>query len=203
MHDGAPTDLPSSGPGLAVSEPAEREHERLIEAVAQRRDRDAYARLFAHYAPRLKAFLMRSGASASAAEDFAQDAMLTVWRRADLYDPRRASAATWIFIIARNRRIDALRRDARQSLLQEDPLPGEEPERPDALLETAHEAERVRAALAGLAPDQAEAIRLSFYADRPHAEIAEALRLPLGTVKSRIRAGLARLRAQLQQGEAE
>lgn len=203
MYDAAPTDLAASAPGLAVSEPDEREHERLLEAVAQRRDREAYARLFAHYAPRLKAFLMRSGASASAAEDFAQDAMLTVWRRADLFDPRRARASTWIFIIARNRRIDALRRDGRQSLLQDDPFAGEAPEQPDALLETAHEAERVRAALAQLAPDQAEAIRLSFFADRPHGEIAETLSLPLGTVKSRIRAGLARLRAQLQQGEAE
>ena len=203
MHDGAPCIVGSRDPGPGVTEPDEFEHDRLVEAVAQRRDRTAYARLFAYYAPRLKAFLMRSGASASAAEDFAQDTMLTVWRRADLFDARRARAATWIFIIARNRRIDALRQDRRRSAPPEDLMDAAEPDRPDALLETAGDARRVRAALAELAPDQAEAIRLSFFADRPHAEIAEALRLPLGKVKSRIRAGLARLRATQQQEEAE
>lgn len=203
MHDDAPAILPPRDPDPGVSGPDALDHDRLIQAVAERRDRVAFARLFAFYAPRLKAFLMRSGASASAAEDFAQDTMLTVWRRADLFDARRARAATWIFVIARNRRLDALRQDRRRTMLSEDPLAAPEPERPDASLETAAEAERVRAALADLAPDQAEAIRLSFFADRPHAEIAEALHLPLGTVKSRIRAGLARLRARLQQGEAE
>ncbi|WP_368933296.1 sigma-70 family RNA polymerase sigma factor [Brevundimonas naejangsanensis] len=88
-------------------------HDRLIEAVALRRDREAFARLFEHFAPRLKAWLMKSGATAAAAEDFAQDAMLTVWRKAELFDSRKARAATWIFTIARNRRLDMLRRDAR------------------------------------------------------------------------------------------
>lgn len=201
MHGSAVAIVGSSeaGPGVSGADPFE--HDRLIEAVAQRRDRAAFARLFDYYAPRLKAFLMRSGASASAAEDFAQDAMLTVWRRADLFDARRAHAATWIFIIARNRRLDALRQEGRRALSGEDPLAPAEPERPDVAFEMAGEAERVRAAIANLAPDQAEAIRLSFFGDRPHAEIAAALHLPLGTVKSRIRAGLARLRAQLQNEE--
>lgn len=186
-----------------MTEPDAFEHDRLIEAVAQRRDRAAFARLFAHYAPRLKTFLMRSGASASAAEDFAQDTMLTVWRRADLFDARRARAATWIFIIARSRRIDALRRDARQAAGPDLSLAQPDPERPDEALEATYDAERIRAALNELAPDQAEAIRLSFFGDRPHSEIAETLRLPLGTVKSRIRAGLMRLRGALQPpGEA-
>src|SRR5699024_8712623 len=88
-------------------------HDRLIEAVALRRDREAFAQLFSYFAPRLKAWLIKSGATPGAAEDFAQDAMLTVWRKADLFDARKARAATWIFTIARNRRLDMLRRDAR------------------------------------------------------------------------------------------
>lgn len=182
-----------------MSEPDPFEHDRLIQAVAQRRDRAAFATLFAFYAPRLKAFMMRSGATAAAAEDFAQDAMLTVWRRADLFDPRRARAATWIFIIARNRRIDVLRREARAPLAPDAALAPADPERPDEALETAWDAERVRAALAKLSPDQAEAIKLSFFGDRPHGEIAAALGAPLGTVKSRIRTGLIRLRGLLEQ----
>ena len=198
MHAEVPDITLDRRRGPPVREPDEFEHDRLIKAVAQHRDRAAFAQLFAHYAPRLKAFLMRSGASASAAEDFAQDTMLTVWRRADLFDARRARAATWIFIIARNRRIDALRRDARQAPQVDLDSAQPDPERPDEALEAAHNAERVRAALAALEPDQAAAIKLSFFGDRPHSEIAETLRLPLGTVKSRIRAGLTRLRSALQ-----
>ena len=81
--------------------------------MARRRDRDAFAQLFSHFAPRLKAWLIKGGASPTAAEDFAQDAMLTVWRKADLFNARKARAATWIFTIARNRRHDMLRREAR------------------------------------------------------------------------------------------
>lgn len=199
MHGRASDITLAPDPGPPVTEADAFEHDRLIEAVAQRRDRAAFARLFAYYAPRLKAFLMRSGASASAAEDFAQDAMLTVWRRADLFDARRARAATWIFVIARNRRIDALRREGRPSPALDAAFAPPDPERPDEVLEAVDDAERVRAALAELAPDQAEAIKLSFFGDRPHSEIAETLRLPLGTVKSRIRTGLIRMRATLQQ----
>ena len=92
----------------------EAEYDRLIQAVARDRDRDAFAALFDHFAPRLKAYLMRAGAAPAAADDFAQDAMLTVWRKAEQFDPSRARAATWIFTIARNRRIDADGRRQRQ-----------------------------------------------------------------------------------------
>src|SRR5690348_424827 len=107
---------------------------RLIEAVGLRRDREAFARLFEHFAPRLKSYLMRAGAGPVAAEDFAQEAMLTVWRKAALFDPTRAGASTWIFTIARNLRIDAARRakfDLREPDLSELP---DDPEQPDAIL---------------------------------------------------------------------
>ena len=109
-------------------------HDRLIEAVALRRDREAFAELFSYFAPRLKAWLIKSGATAAAAEDFAQDAMLTVWRKADLFDARKARAATWIFTIARNRRLDMLRRDARPLPAPEIDLSDAGAQRPDDIL---------------------------------------------------------------------
>lgn len=174
------------------------EYGRLIEAVAATRDRDAFARLFEHFAPRLKAYLMRAGAPPGAAEDFAQDAMLTVWRKADLFDPRRASAATWIFTIARNRRLDALRRESRPLPLPEMSLAPEEPEQPDAQLSGAEEAARLNAAMTDLSPEQLEVLRLAFFQGDAHSEIARKLNLPLGTVKSRIRKAMIKLRIALQ-----
>jgi RNA polymerase sigma-70 factor (ECF subfamily) len=174
------------------------EYGRLIEAVAATRDRDAFARLFEHFAPRLKAYLMRAGAPPGAAEDFAQDAMLTVWRKADLFDPRRASAATWIFTIARNRRLDALRRESRPLPVPEMSLAPEEPEQPDAQLSEAEEAARLKAAMTDLSPEQLEVLRLAFFQGDPHSEIARKLNLPLGTVKSRIRKAMIKLRIALQ-----
>jgi RNA polymerase sigma-70 factor (ECF subfamily) len=174
------------------------EYGRLIEAVAATRDRDAFARLFEHFAPRLKAYLMRAGAPPGAAEDFAQDAMLTVWRKADLFDPRRASAATWIFTIARNRRLDALRRESRPLPVPEMSLAPEDPEQPDAQLSEAEEAARLNAAMTDLSPEQLEVLRLAFFQGDAHSEIARKLNLPLGTVKSRIRKAMIKLRIALQ-----
>lgn len=176
-------------------------HDRLIEAVALRRDREAFAALFSHFAPRLKAWLMKSGASAAAAEDFAQDAMLTVWRKADLFDSRKARAATWIFTIARNRRLDMLRRDARPLPTPELLLTDGEAPRPDDILSASQDAERIRDALSRLKPDQVEVLRLAFFLDSPHSEIARRLDLPLGTVKSRIRNAMSKLRLILEPSE--
>jgi RNA polymerase sigma-70 factor, ECF subfamily len=177
--------------------PAGDDFDRLIEAVAMRRDRDAFARLFDHFAPRLKAYLMKAGATAGAAEDFAQDAMLTVWRKAELFDRTKAHAATWIFTIARNRRLDVLRQDARRLPLPEIDLVQDEPEQPDTVVLAAENAARLKAAMARLSPDQIEVLRLAFFQDNPHSEIARRLELPLGTVKSRIRKNMIKLRTLL------
>jgi RNA polymerase sigma-70 factor (ECF subfamily) len=174
-------------------------HSRLIQAVALERDREAFARLFVYFAPRLKAWLIKSGAAPGAAEDFAQEAMLTVWRKADLFDPRKAGAATWIFTIARNRRLDMLRRDSRPLPTPEIALAGEEIQGPDEVLSMAEDAERVRQALSQLDGPQVEVLRLAFFLESPHSEIARRLGLPLGTVKSRIRNAMIRLRSILEQ----
>ena len=176
-------------------------YDRLIEAVALRRDREAFVQLFEHFAPRLKAWLMKSGVSSTVAEDFAQDAMLSVWRKADLFDARKARAATWIFTIARNRRLDMLRRDARALPTPEIEPPEDEAMRPDAILAMADDARRVREALSRLKPDQIEVLRLAFFMDSPHSEIARRLDLPLGTVKSRIRNAMIKLRTILEPSE--
>ena len=175
------------------------DHDRLIQAVARDRDREAFAALFDHFAPRLKAYLVRAGATPAAADDFAQDAMLTVWRKAELFDPARARAATWIFTIARNRRIDALRREARPLPVPEIQLAAPEPDRPDDLFQNRENESRVRTALRSLKPDQVEVIQMAFFQDLSHAEVAQTLSLPLGTVKSRIRNAMIKLRELLDQ----
>jgi RNA polymerase sigma-70 factor (ECF subfamily) len=174
------------------------DYDQLIVAVAQTRDRDAFARLFQHFAPRLKAWLIKGGAVDAVAEEFAQEAMLTVWRKAELFDSRMAHASTWIFTIARNRRLDALRKDTRIPPLDLMP-PSVDPDRPDSLLEGRQDAVRIREAMAGLTAEQAQVLHLAFFLDQPHSAIAERLHLPLGTVKSRIRKAMLKLRATLEQ----
>ena len=172
----------------------------LLGRVAADRDRAAFAALFAHFAPRVKAYLLRLGASPALAEDLAQEALLNLWRKAHLFDPAKASAATWLFTIARNLRIDAIRREKRPELEPEDFLPQPEAAADDGLA-LADEENRLRAALKDLPADQIQVVELSFFADKPHSEIAEALGIPLGTVKSRLRLAMARLKRVL--GEAE
>jgi len=170
----------------------------LLAAVGTARDQAAFESLFAHFAPRVKSYLLRLGANAAVAEDLAQEAMLTVWRKAGLFDPAKASASTWIFTIARNLRIDAIRREKRPEFDPDDPalVPDEEPSA-DARLSRADEDARLREALTKLSPDQALVVEMSFFADKPHSQIARELNLPLGTVKSRLRLAMARIRMAL------
>lgn len=165
-------------------------------AVRDHRDRLAFGRLFDHFGPRLKALLLRGGLRDGTAEDVVQDVMLVVWHKAALFDPHRATAAAWIFSIARNRRIDLARR---RPLSQPEALPDVASLEPDAaqILALQQEAQHLNAAIARLAPEQAEALRAAYFDDIPHSRISEITGLPLGTIKSRIRLGLARLRHEL------
>jgi RNA polymerase sigma-70 factor, ECF subfamily len=168
---------------------------RLIGLVASAQDRQAFALLFKHFAPRLKAFHLRAGLNDAAAEELAQETMLLLWRKAASFDPARAGASTWIFTITRNLRIDQSRRQRAavpEPLLEEDLSPSAE-----VLCLSNERAERMRGALAALSAEQRRVIELSFFSDTPHSIIAAALKLPLGTVKSRIRLALARLRDAL------
>lgn len=165
-------------------------------AVRDSRDRAAFGRLFDHFAPRLKAMMLRGGLRDGTAEDVVQDVMLAVWHKAGQFDPHRADAAGWIYGIARNRRIDMARR---RPLAQPDEMPDLESLEPDAdqIIALQQEARHLAEALARLAPEQAEALRAAYFDDVPHSRISEITGLPLGTVKSRIRLGLERLRHEL------
>ena len=179
--------------------PSEEECFGLLRSIALDRDRAAFAELFGHFAPRVKGFLMRYGLPDGLSEDLAQETMLTVWHKADRFDRERAGVSTWIFTIARNKRIDRLRRDrggatARFDVSDETEGCGSSEEFAIA----AETAEQVRTAIAALPESQAQIVRLSFFAEKPHAEIAQELGIPLGTVKSRTRLALARLRGLLE-----
>ncbi len=169
----------------------------LIVAIATRADREAFARLFEHFGPRVKSYMLRLGAGPDHAEELAQETLLSVWRKARYYDPAKAAASTWIFTIARNLRIDRLRRERHPDRLDDPADQPDGPELPDASTLTAERQAKVAAAMAALPTEQAEVIRLSFFSDKPHSEIAGDLGLPLGTVKSRVRLAMARLRALL------
>jgi RNA polymerase sigma-70 factor, ECF subfamily len=178
--------------------PSPADHAAQIEAIAQRCDRAAFAALFAHFAPRIKAWMLRAGSTPTAAEELTQETMLAVWQKARLFDPARAGASTWVFTIARNLRIDALRRERHPSDLMPDP--SEEPDDPvqaDLVLALSQQEVRIRAALGVLPPEQAEVIRKAFFEDKVHSEIEQELGIPLGTVKSRLRLAMARLRTAL------
>ncbi|MGA9794415.1 MAG: sigma-70 family RNA polymerase sigma factor [Rhizomicrobium sp.] len=170
----------------------------LVVLVGERGDRAAFAALFGHFAPRVKSYLLRLGASSPLAEDLAQEAMLSIWRKAALFDPAKASASTWIFTIARNLRIDAIRRERHPEFDPNDPalVPDEEP-RADARMMRDLDDANVHAALAKLSPDQAKVVQMSFFADKPQSQIAKELGVPLGTVKSRMRLAMAHIRAAI------
>src|SRR6056297_467901 len=165
----------------------------IIARVRDDKDKQAFAILFEHFAPRVKAFLMRSGADPSMAEECAQEVMATLWQKAHLFDPARASASTWIFTIARNRRIDAIRKQKRPDPEDLPWGPEEEPDQADILV-LQQESEKLGEAIASLPDKQKELIEKAYFGDLSHSEIAAETGLPLGTIKSRIRLALDRLR---------
>ncbi len=167
----------------------------FLQRIAERGDVEAFRKLFQSYAPRVKSYMMRQGADANTAEELAQETMMTVWRKASLYSVEKGSATTWIYTIARNLRIDRLRREMTWVSLPE----GHEQEAssdalPDDVLSERERKIRVQAALSGLPPDQLEVVSLSYIEGLSHSEIAERLGLPLGTIKSRMRLAYQKIR---------
>jgi RNA polymerase sigma factor (sigma-70 family) len=174
----------------------------LVEQVAAQRDRQAFMRLYDHYAPRINAYLLRIGTQNGVSEELTQEVMVTLWRKAALFDRRKSSVGTWLFRIARNRRIDALRRDRLGDLDENDPsFHPSEPVAADEMLDGQRREERVRLALATLPDEQRGLVELAFFKGLTHTQIAEEQGLPLGTVKSRIRLAFTRLRKVLEADE--
>jgi RNA polymerase sigma factor (sigma-70 family) len=165
-------------------------------AVKRSRDKAAFASLFDYFAPRLKGFVMRSGVSSAAAEEIVQEVMLTVWHKADLFDPGRAQVSAWIYQIARNRLIDRVRKDRRPMPEELKAEPDQEPSSMD-ILEMDQEVSKLKAAIQLLSPDQRDIIERAYLGEFSHQQISTQTGLPLGTIKSRIRLGLDRLRREL------
>jgi len=175
------------------------ELDELVLKVGRTRDRDAFVALYRHFAPRVKAYLLRLGADDTTSEEATQETMLALWRRADSFDPTQAGAGTWVFTIARNRRIDLIRRERRP-----EPDNGAAEQIPDPALPADQRIaveerdRRVRGALEVLPREQAALIEMAYYQDLTQTAIAEKTGLPLGTVKSRFRLAFARLKRVLE-----
>ena len=164
------------------------------------RDRAAFEELFVHFGPRVKSLMLKSGAEHSMAEDIVQDVFMAVWRKADYFVPERGTVNAWIFSIARNARIDRLRRHSSRpyediaDLELEAPGPNAEQE-----LDASQRADKVADAMFELPEEQREIIELAYMQDMAQTEIAERLSLPLGTVKSRMRLAYAKLKQKLEE----
>ncbi len=175
------------------------EHRALVSRIAETGDRSAFEILFRYFGPRVKALMLKSGADHSQAEDLVQDVMMTLWNKVHLYSPERGSVGTWIFTIARNARIDRLRRSSARPHEDVDDLelPADQADAADEVLAN-QQAERVASALGELPAEQRKVIELAYLSDMPQSEIAEKLDLPLGTVKSRMRLAYAKLKTELE-----
>ncbi len=165
----------------------------LVRRIHIDKDRRAFASVFRHFAPRVKAFLMKSGTSEALAEECTQEVMATLWQKAHLFDPARASVSTWIYTIARNKMIDALRKQKRPEPEDLTWGPEEEPDQADVVM-MQQESDRLVQAISDLPEKQKLLIERAYFGELSHSEIAEETGLPLGTIKSRIRLALDRLR---------
>lgn len=182
----------------------------LLQRVGARQDRDAFVALFEYYAPRIKSYLMKNGADDATAEEAVQNTFVTVWEKAGGFNPAKASASTWIFTIARNKRIDALRRQKFVVPLDDD---GGDGENAGTILSTlaapvqedyadAGTREQLHDAIDKLPPEQSRLLRMAFFEDKSHQAISDETALPLGTVKSRLRLAMDKLRHSLKAGDA-
>jgi RNA polymerase sigma-70 factor (ECF subfamily) len=172
----------------------------LLSRIATDRSDAAFRKLFEDYGPRIRSYMMRQGADTAVAEELAQETLLTVWRKAALYSADKGSATTWIFTIARNLRIDRLRRETPWQELTDEhaaSIPSDDVA-PDVAASERQRQARVRAVLRELPPDQLEVVTLAFIDGLSHSDIAGRLNLPLGTVKSRIRLAYQKVRAALE-----
>ncbi len=172
--------------------------EELMLAVSSRRDVDAFEVIFKHFAPRVKTYMAKLSADTQTAEELMQETMIAVWNKADQFDVAKGALSTWIFTIARNQRIDAVRRARRPEFDPTDPafVPDAE-QSADLRIAERQSASQLRAAMADLPKEQSTLLELAYFEESTHSAIAKKLNLPLGTVKSRLRLAFNKLRAAL------
>ncbi len=174
-------------------------------AIASHRDEAAFTDFYSYYAGRVKSFLMGKGMSEEVSEELTQEIMLTVWRRAESYDPKKAAASTWLFTIARNRRIDYLRGNSRIEVELDDELldvGNTEAESQATFVADEQAAQQLERALAKLPQEQRQVMHLSYFRGQSHGDIAQWLDIPIGTVKSRIRLAMQSVRESLEEEES-
>lgn len=189
---------PQSSKGSSVPDAKIQTTQDWVDHILRIRTKDqaAFKELFAHFAPRVKGFLIKSGADEALAEECTQEVMATIWRKAEMFDPSRAAVSTWIYTIARNRKIDMLRKRRRP---EPEDLPWGPEAEPDAedTFSMQQETQRLGEAIRALPEKQRQLVEKAYFGDLSHSEIAEETGLPLGTIKSRIRLALDRLRHQM------
>ena len=184
-----------------VLKPAAKDQEltTLINLIATRKDKTAFSNLFKLVGPRIKGYLMKLGSNDIVAEDLLQEVMLTVWRKSETFDRNKAAVSTWLFTIARNKRIDMLRKEIRPQLDPNDPMltPNQE-DSADNIYGSKQESIKITDAIKMLPEEQSKLIKMTYYEDKSHSIIAKELKMPLGTVKSRIRLASTRLKKLLE-----
>lgn len=170
----------------------------LMKRVGDDRDKQAFEAIYRYFVPKLRSFMSRTSKEPAVVEEYVQEAMVQVWRKAHLFDPERGQASTWMFAIARNVRIDALRRGPKPDFDLEDPIfRPDDLEPADDILVRTQEADALVRAMSELKKDYFEVLKLSYFEGMAHGAIAVRLGIPLGTVKSRIRLACDRLREAL------
>jgi len=196
--------MPSQEQTPTMNQAAEHETKDLnamLVKIGKDKDKQAFITLFNHFAPRIKSFLIKAGLNNETADELAQETMLTLWNKAQSYDPKQAAASTWIFTIARNKRIDFLRKNGRAQFdtIENPGIASKLQDNSESAFDTtihSQQSEKIAAAIEKLPLDQLALIKKSFFEDKSHAIIAKETGIPLGTVKSRIRLALERLRKE-------
>jgi RNA polymerase sigma-70 factor (ECF subfamily) len=169
-----------------------------LKTVGETQDKASFSLLFEHFSPRLKSFLLKAGnLSEESAEELVQETMIKVWRRSSTYSPAQATASTWIYTIARNTRIDWFRKQSRENpeaLNADDIYDNNEDESPYSTLVQTRRNDRISQQLQELPREQSEVLRMMYLRGMSGQQISDAMGLPLGTVKSRTRLALAKLK---------
>ncbi len=166
-----------------------------LENIASNQDRLAFNTVFRYFAPRLKSFLIKAGSTETQAEEVIQEVMIAVWTKAGTYDKVKSSVGTWIYTIARNKRIDKLRKDKRHFLSESDDgleIPVQSTQENEIF--NSQLSSNINKYIDRLPKEQGLLIKLSYFYNKTHADISEELKIPLGTVKSRIRLALSKMR---------
>ena len=159
----------------------------MMEKIKKDRDEIAFSNIFDFLAPKIKTYFMQNGLSTDISEELTQEVMSTIWSKSDKYDPYKSAVSTWVYTIARNKKVDFLRKNANIKVSEEDIREFlYEDNQKNKIIET-EIIDQVNRINGELNENQRKIIKMNFFENKSHKKIAEELEIPLGTVKSRIR----------------